>query len=94
MPGSRIGTLSFRSGTYAVSVGLPILPSAAVGAAVVEIEPAAIDMRPSSSSGARGARRGRRVSLGPVDIPTTGHIRRHAAVINTLGGPFRTGYVH
>lgn len=60
VPRARVSTLSLWTGADAVSVRLAVLPAAAVRAAVVEVEPAAVDQRPVGAGGGRaGGRRGR-----------------------------------
>lgn len=42
VPAAGVGALALGTGAYPVSVGLAVLPAAAEGAAVVEVEPAAV----------------------------------------------------
>lgn len=46
VPGTRVRSLPFRPGAHSVPVGLSLLPAAAVSAAVVEIEPPAVQVAP------------------------------------------------
>lgn len=45
MPAAGVSALTFRSGAYAVAVGLSILPTAAIGPAVVKVESTSVDLR-------------------------------------------------
>lgn len=60
MPRAGVRALAFWAGAHAVPVGLPVLPAAAVRAAVVEVEPAAVHQYLVGDGGRARGRRGRR----------------------------------
>lgn len=62
VPRSRVRSLSLGAGAHAVPVRLAVLPSAAVRAAVVEVEPAAVDQYLVGGGRPGGRRRRRRVA--------------------------------
>lgn len=62
MPGTGIGALALRSGTDSVTVGFPFFPTAAEGAAVVEVETATVHVGLGGGGGASGTGRRRRTS--------------------------------
>lgn len=45
MPAAGVGALTFRSGAHAVAVGLSVLPTAAIGPAVVKVESTSVNLR-------------------------------------------------
>lgn len=55
VPGAGVGTLALRAGADAVAMRLALLPTATVGAAVVEVEAATVHVTPGGSR-ARGPR--------------------------------------
>lgn len=59
MPGAGVGALSLGPRAHPVPVGLAVLPAAAVGAPVVEVEPSAVDLGGRGGGGFRRARRPR-----------------------------------
>jgi hypothetical protein len=86
MPGSGVGPLALGTGADAVSVRLALLPAAAVGAAVVEVEPAAVHVAPGG-----GRARGPGGRGGGGRAPVVPHLVRllhahHDAPV-TRGGP-------
>lgn len=58
MPAAGIGALTLRTRAHAMTVGLPILPAAAVGPTVVKVESAPVNLR--TISGGTGRARLRR----------------------------------
>lgn len=82
VPGPGVGPLALRPGADAVSVGLPLLPAAAVGASVVEVEAAAVHVAPGGgrARGPGGRRRG---------APAVPHLVRllHASSPRTVTHP-------
>lgn len=87
VPGAGVGPLALGPGADAVSVRLPLLPAAAVGAAVVEVEPAAVHVAPGGgrARGPGGRGGGGRAPVVPHLVrllharrsPHTGHPRHH-----------------
>jgi len=56
VPTAGVGSLALRPGAHPVAVGLAVLPAAAVGPTVVEVESTPVDLRAIRRGGAGRAR--------------------------------------
>lgn len=56
VPGAGVRTLSFRSRTHTVTVGLAVLPTATICTTIIKVESATVEatLRGVSASGVRG----------------------------------------
>lgn len=73
MPAAGVSALTFRSGAYAVAVGLSVLPTAAIGSAVVKVESASVNLRTiwrhCGGTGRAGLRRAYATCLRQLSAP-------------------------
>lgn len=88
MPATRISSLSLRPGTNSVPVRLPVFPTAAVSAAIVEIESTAVHLRAIGRrrGGTCRSRLGRAYATCLRQLGTTCHPVRRPGLLLLLPG--------